>query len=291
MRSHYSYGTTRNCKRETDIDDEILTIYCLCDDLLKSARHQDRPCCQMSSAEVMTVALVAILDFGCNYALARRWLHKPEWIPVMLGKSRFSRRLYRVEHHFLVLFYLLAEIWKADNTAQLYLIDTFPVPVCDNYRIKRNRIYGEERHRGYKASKKRYFYGLKLHLLTTETGKPVEFLLSPGSVADVSGLYGMDFDLPEGAIILGDKAYNIYWLEDIIAEVGLKPLPVRKKNSKRPLESWERGLQLQCRQAVETAGSLIERKLPSSIHAVNAEGFELKVKLFVLGLSLGHLLK
>ncbi len=89
---------------------------------------------------------------------------------------------------------------------------------------------------------------------------PVEFLLSPGSVGDVSGLYGFDFDLPEGATNIGDKAYNLYWLEDVMAEAGVKLLPVRKKNSKRPLKPWERGLQLQCRQNVETAGSLIERK-------------------------------
>ena len=89
----------------------------------------------------------------------------------------------------------------------------------------------------------------------------------------------------------GDKAYNLYWLEDVMADAGLSLLPVRKKNSKRPLEPWQIGLQLQYRQNVETTGSLIERKLPKSIHAVNAEGFELKVKLFVLGLSIDQLLK
>lgn len=273
------------------MDDEILTIYCLCDDLLINLNYQDHPSCLMSSAEVMTVALSATLYFGGNYALARRWLQRPEWIPVMLSKSRFSRRLYRVESHFIVLFYLLAEIEKANNTYQIYLVDTFPIPVCDNYRIKSNRIYGQERYRGYKASKRRYFYGLKLHLLISDAGMPIEFLLSPGSVGDVTGLQGFDFDLPEGAIIIGDKAYNIYWLEDVMAEAGLNLLPVRKKNSKRPLEPWERGLQLQCRQHVETAGSLIERKLPKSIHAVNAEGFELKVKLFVLSLSIDRILR
>ena len=184
------------------MDNEILTIYCLCDDLLLSVNHQDHPSCLMSSAEVMTVAITAVLSFGGNYALARRWLNRPDLIPVMLSKSRFSRRLYRVEHHFMVLFYLLAEIWKKNNKSQIYLIDTFPIPVCDNYRIKRNRIYGQERYRGYKASKRRFFYGLKVHLLITETGMPVEFLLSPNSVADVSGLQGFDFDLPDEAIII-----------------------------------------------------------------------------------------
>lgn len=273
------------------MDDEILTIYRLCDDLLPRQGFHDHPSCQMSSAEVMTVAIAAVRYFSGNYTLARAWLHRPEWIPVMLGKSRFSRRLHRVKHHFLVLFLLLSAVWKAENDAQLYLIDSLPVPVCDNWRIKRNRIYGQERYRGYQASKRRYFYGLKLHILTTTAGAPVEFLLSPGSVADVSTLQGFDFDLPQGAVIIGNKAYNLYWLEDVLAEAGLTLLPVRKKNSQRQLEPWERDLQLQHRQMVETAGSLIERKLPKSIHAVNAESFELKVKLFALGLSLDQLLK
>lgn len=273
------------------MDDEILTIYCLCDDLLISVNHHDHPCCLMSSAEVMTVALTATLSFGGNYALAQRWLSKPDLMPVMLSKSRFSRRLYQVKHYFMLIFSLLAEVWKASNDHQIYIIDTFPVPVCDNWRIKGNRIYGREAYRGYKPSKKRYFYGLKVHILVTETGQPVEFLLSPGSVGDVSGLQGFDFDLPQGAIIIGDKAYNLYWLEDVLAEAGLNLLPVRKKNSKRPFAPWERGLQLQCRQMVETTGSLMERKLPKSIHATNAAGFELKVKLFVIGLSIDQLLK
>ena len=42
------------------MDDEILTIYCLCDNFLLSASQHDHPSCQMSSAEVMTVALVAV---------------------------------------------------------------------------------------------------------------------------------------------------------------------------------------------------------------------------------------
>jgi hypothetical protein len=168
-------------------------------------------------------------------------------------------------------------------------VDTFPIPVCDNIRISRCRLYREERYRGYKASKRRYFYGLKLHLLITQTGEPVEFFLTPGSTSDLSGLYGFDFDLPEGATIIADKAYNVYWFEDMLQEVGIHLLPIRKKNSKRPHEPWERGLQWLCRQQVETSGSLIDRRLPKSIHAVTAEGFELKLVLFVLAFSLSYL--
>ena len=36
---------------------------------------------------------------------------------------------------------------------------------------------------------------------------------------------------------------------------------------------------------IETTGSLISQLLPKSIHAVTAKGFELKVMLFILALS------
>ena len=40
------------------------------------------------------------------------------------------------------------------------------------------------------------------------------------------------------------------------------------------------------RKMVETAGSLIEQWLPKSMHAVTAQGFALKVALFVIASSL-----
>jgi hypothetical protein len=43
------------------------------------------------------------------------------------------------------------------------------------------------------------------------------------------------------------------------------------------------------RKIVETTGSMLERLLPKSIHAVTAKGFELKVGLFVLATSLNFL--
>jgi hypothetical protein len=55
------------------------------------------------------------------------------------------------------------------------------VPVCDNIRIPRAHIYKDEEFRGYNASKRRYFYGVKVHLLTTQDGEPAPVFLYPGS--------------------------------------------------------------------------------------------------------------
>lgn len=271
------------------MDTQIILIYCLCDDLLKGMQHDEDVQCQMSDAEVMTVALVAALHFRGNFALAGRMLSAHGYLSFMLGRSRFSRRLHRIKPMFLTLFAHLGEYFKQMNEESVYIIDTFPIAACDNWRIPQSKRYRGESYRGRQASKRRYFYGLKVHLLVTADAEPVEFFFTPGSVADVKGLDFFDFDLPAGSQIMADKAYTNYELEDVLKEADLHLLPMRKSNSKRPFPPWMQYLQAHFRKAVETAGSLLERLLPKSIHAVTAQGFELKLALFVLALSISRL--
>jgi Transposase DDE domain len=94
------------------------------------------------------------------------------------------------------------------NHDHIYVIDSLPVVACDHIRIKHATLYTDEQFRGYIASKKRYFYGLKIHLMVTKDGQPVEFFLTHGGFGDVDALKHYVFDLPEGAIIYADKAYN-----------------------------------------------------------------------------------
>lgn len=271
------------------MDTQIVAVFCLCDDMLKAFHHYEDPQTQMNDAEVMTTAITAALYFGGNFEHARKHLKEVGYIPKMLSKSRFNRRLHRIHELFLTLFRLLGEVWKELNSESVYVIDSYPIVACDNYRICRSRLYQGEAWRGYQASKKRYFYGLKIHIMITEHGQPVEFFLSPGGYSDTCAYRLYDFDLPQGSWITADKAYTDYDVEDALIESGLRMRPMRKKNSKRPVPPWVYYLQSTYRKIVETTGSLIEQLLPKSIHSVTAKGFELKVGLFVLACSLNFL--
>ena len=271
------------------MDIKIILVYCLCADLLKAMNHREDPQCTMNDAEVMTTALVAALFFGGTYERARELLQEQGYIPKMVSKSQLSRRLQRLDHLFMILFQVLGESFKELNAESVYVIDTLPVAVCDNIRIRRSKLYPDETYRGYQASKKRYFFGLKIHLLVTKDHQPVEFFLTPGSFSDTSGLERFDFDLPVGAWVFADKAYNFYLVEDLLAEADILLIPQRKANSTRPLPPWLRALLAHYRNQVETAGSLIERLLPKSIHAVTAKGFERKLMLFALASSINCL--
>ncbi len=272
------------------MDDRIIAIYCLCDDCLRALHHQDDPQCAMSDAEVLTTAIVAAVFFRGNLESARAYLRDAHWIPQMLSKSRFNRRLHRVREFLLTLIGLLGETWKTLNLESVYSLDTFPIPVCDNYRIPRAKIYRDPAYRGYLASKKRYFYGLKIHLLVTAAGQPVEFFLTPGSCSDVAGLGDFILDLPPGSIVYADRGYAHYEFEDTLHELArIEFQPMRKQNAKRQFPAWVQYLQHHFRKKIETTGSLLERLLPKSIHAVTALGFELKVVLFVLAVSINCL--
>jgi Transposase DDE domain len=163
------------------MDEKILAIYCLCADLLQALGPAEDPQQQMSDAEVMTTALVAMLFFRGNFEAARALLSTPRYMPHLRSRRRLNRRLHRLADLFVMRFDLIGYTWKQLNTESVYVIDSFPIPVCDNYRIPRVKLYHHKEYRGYIASKQRYFYGLKVHLLVTKDGQPVECFLAPGS--------------------------------------------------------------------------------------------------------------
>src|SRR5688500_7758597 len=110
--------------------------------------------------------------------------------------------------------------------------------------------------------------------MITAHGQPVEFFLTPGSWSDTRALKMYNFDLPKGSLLTGDKAYNDYAFEDLLAMAGLALLPLRKKNSHRPLPPWLQYLMACYRKVIETTGSRVEQLLPNHIHAVTSQGFE-----------------
>jgi hypothetical protein len=274
------------------LDDTITTIYCLCDEYLKAMRRFDDPQVRLSTAEVMTVPLVAATFFGANIDKTCRFLHEYGYMPKMISKGRFNHRLHAIDPALWEgLFSLLAEFFKRNDSERTYAVDSLPVAVCDNIRIRRCRLYSLEEHggafRGYISSKRRYFYGLRVHLVVTGAGEPVEFSIAAGSEADVSVFKEMRLDLPEGSVVCADKAYTDYHYEDLLKEaVGLHLKAQRRKNSKRPIPAWEEFLSKPIRKYIETVFSGITDLFSRKIHAVTPRGFELKIVWFLLAFAI-----
>ena len=269
------------------MQDKIITIYYFLDELLTALGHRDHARTELSTAEIMTVALVSGEELGGNQSRALLFLIEHGYIK-SFSKSRFNRRLHAIEDSpWQSVLAVLRQVHQQANADDVFVVDTCPIPVCHNIRIRRCRLYRGKQWRGYCASKKQYFFGLKLCLVVTESGKPVEACLAAGSRADICLLRRMELDLPEGSTLFADSGFLDAALEESLQEeCGIALVAGRRKNSKMPLPGWLEYLRVQYRAQVETSYSQISARLARSIRAVTPRGIELKVFLTVLAFSM-----
>jgi hypothetical protein len=237
---------------------------------------------EFSDAEVVTTAIVAMLFIGGNFERARNFLHSSGMMPGMLSRSRLSRHLSRLSDLVEVIFHQLGLTLKELNMESRYSLDSFPVALCDNIRISRCRLAQGESWRGYSASKRRYFYGLKVQVMVTVEGVPVECCILPGSLPDINGLAELPLSLPAGAQLAADAAYTFYDWEDHLRETEqVRLLVARKANSKRRDAPATHDYKQWLRRRIETVFSEIAKLFPKKIHATTLSGFLLKVSLFL----------
>jgi IS5 family transposase len=257
-------------------------IYYLCDEFLKAISYKDDPQVQMSTAEVLTFAIIGAKYFGANYRITHLILREKKYFKKLLSPGRIVQRLHKIpEEIFKQIFALCSKLFTKGNSE--YIVDSFPILVCQNSRILRCKLFNGKEYHGYTASKNTYFFGIKVHLITTDKGFPVEFVITPGACSDIKGFRKLDLDFESNSIIYADKAYTDYKLEDFLNDhANIKLIAHRKCNSKRQHDLSTSYLLSKKRKRIETSISQIVKNIPRKIHAINAKGFMIKVFLFIL---------
>lgn len=214
-------------------DDKVTALYCIVDDVLKAMRHLEDPRVKVSDSEVITTAFVSVLYFGGHQDNARHFMKMKGYVPQMLDKSRFCRRLHRLSDFLLDMFATVGTQLKDIAGAADYRLDSFPVAACDNIRIARCKLFKEEVFRGKHAAMRRCSYGVKVQVMTLN-GMAVEFCMGPGSESDTHALNRLPLDVAPESCIYMDAGYTDYLSEDDLYEAeNIHARVQRKKNSKR----------------------------------------------------------
>ncbi len=233
------------------MQEQTIAIYCFIDVFFLTIGRKNDIHCNISDAHILPTAFRAARYFYGNLSSAGSYMRAHHGVK-MIHKSGFTRRLHGLQEQLLALFVALGQSLKELNTGSRYLIDSFPVPVCDNIRIGRSHLLQNEAYRGKKASKRRYFYGFKVQVITTEAGLPVQLYIHAGSFADVTAL----LDLPGNSQLYADRGYTCYELEDLFAACEQVQLRVcRKSNAKRKDEPYVAFLKNYYRKRLETTFS------------------------------------
>lgn len=267
--------------------DKIISIFCLIDDILQGIAHKEDIRRRVSDSEIILTAIVSSTSFYGNHNSAIKFMKQYGFIPNMLDTSRFNRRLHKVGSLLYEIFEIISSYFKDFCCEMHYIIDSFPVAVCNNLRITNCKILKEEKWRGYTASMRNYFYGVKVQLLTTKDGIPIAFHFTPGKTGDAKAIGKMIDKLPVESSLYGDSAYTDYGLEDIALERKGVLLKIQRKSNAKRIDTLEQKNQkLKMRKRVETTISDIKKMFPRTIHAITLEGFLIKLTLFIFGLQL-----
>lgn len=126
--------------------------------ILKLIEHQESSQTKMKDAEVITTAIVAGIYFNGNFQKTLTFFKDYSHFKYVLSKSRFSRRLSKLGSILSKIMDIIMEYNKNRSKNKEFMIDSFPIAVCDNYRIPRCKIYlDHDLYRGYVSSKRKFF--------------------------------------------------------------------------------------------------------------------------------------
>jgi DDE family transposase len=279
----------------TDIDTLATALYAVTDDMLKESPHLApwRPVSgkspQLSDAELVTLAVMQAL---LGYTSEARWIrhvraslrHLFPYVPQQPGYNKRLRAARGLVRHCIAVLARSTGLWSDD----VWVADSTPVE-CGRSRetVKRSELSGWAQY-GYCASHSRWFWGLRLHLLTTLHGLPVGFALA-GAKADerevllgILGGGGLPAGRP-GQVIIADKGYYGRDFEAALSGAGLRLLRPARKGEDPPHGSrYFRPL----RQVIESVNQTFKGQLDLERHGGRTvDGVTVRVLQRILALT------
>lgn len=259
-----------------DLDDLATELYVSIDDYLLThpGIAPERPkvgiAPKLTDAELITLAVMqALLGFTSE----ARWLrHAHAHLAVMFPSlpattAAYNKRLRKAAttmQHLTAAFASACPSYSDD----VWLVDSTPVE-CGRSRetAKRSDLVGWAGY-GYCASHSRFFWGLRLHLITTPSGLPVAFALTNPKVDErdvAADMLAIDSRLdPHGPqTLIADKGYRRASFETDLADAGITLIrPAMKGEKPRPLQRFLKPF----RQIIESVNQTLKAQLDLERH-------------------------
>ena len=194
------------------ISEQLILVYCLADDGIKSEENggnwrksNNKPKC--TDAEIIAIAMMQSY-FGCA-TLKRTYLlvkaNEPRAFPHLPSYQQWLNRWHQLSFQMGA---ILDNIpLNIRDLEEIYLIDSFPIPMCQPIRHGRVNLLRDEGAYFGKGTKE-WFFGFKLHVLSTRTGQIVGAVLLPTSYDDREGARRLASLMEEGSVAIADLGYR-----------------------------------------------------------------------------------
>ena len=254
-----------------NLDTLIVALYVEVDDLL-SAHPQwlpPRPVVgivpKLSDAEVICLAVIqSLLRFTSETRFFRyAHAHLRPWFPYLPHRPAYNKRLRRLTgtmQHVIAWLACHSPSWHDD----LWLVDSTPLE-CGRSRTTQQRsdLAGWAEY-GYSPSHSRYFWGLRLHLVSTPAGLPIAYALSPAQTDERDTALGMlSGKTRTGQTLITDKGYRSNNFEETLNQAGMTLIrPKTRGEQPRPGQQYLRPF----RQTIESIFQTFKGQLDLERH-------------------------
>ena len=194
--------------------------------------------------------------------------------PDLIDRSNFNKRRRRL-HLFIheVTRFLACQLNRSED---IFLMDSIPVPICKIAREKRCKFgknsFENSPDKGYSAISKQYYYGYKLHLVTSVNGVFESMDLTKASVHDVNVLKEIKYGKMSNATLVGDKGYISKEVKiDLFESCNIK-LETPNRGNQKDQQHWH-PIFRKCRKRIETLFSqLCDQMMLKRNYAKSLEG-------------------
>jgi hypothetical protein len=206
-----------------NLDDLVTALYVAIDDLVAPRRRLGRPP-RLSDAELVCLAVAQVL-LGCPSE--RRWLRfartrLAHLFPYLPGQPGYNKRL-RAAAGLVARVIRLVVVQHSAWREPVRLLDATPIPcAASRQTVKRSALAGLAGY-GYCAAHSRWYWGLKLYLLTTPDGAPVNWCLANPKLGEREAALELLADTPPellaSTVIIGDKGFAGRAFEQAVADL------------------------------------------------------------------------
>ncbi len=201
---------------------------------------------QLTMSEIMTIMIhfhqSHYRDFKAYYTQNVMKNYQSEF-PRLVSYNRFVQLMPRSAVP--LMFYLHSCKGKCTGIS---IVDSTPLVVCHNRRIKRHKVFDGLAERG--KSSMGWFFGFKLHLVINDRGEILAAHLTPGNVDDRRPVPLMSKDL--FGKLFADKGYISQKLFNQLLDEGVQLVTGIRKNMKNRLMPLQDKLLLRKRSIIET---------------------------------------
>ena len=180
---------------------------------------------------------------------------------------------------------------EVDLSGDILIIDSFPVPVCQPIRNRRAKIFRGYADIGYKATKKIYYYGFKVHAIVSDDGYLLDYIVTKASVHDAKETVELITNAhPDNRYLLGDEGYLGKNLHQRLEQMGYTLWTPYRKNMKNAQKHNKHYL-MALRRTIESDFSLLSYYNAENNRARSLAGFQERLEVAILAYNMAYCLE